>query len=295
MISGPDVREGWNQTLRLDSLRDFWRRYKRNRLAVAGLIVTSSFVVLALVAPLVSPYDPQRMVGSTFDYPSGEHPLGTDDLGRDLYSGVLHGARISLLVGFLAAATSILIGVIIGALSGYYGGKTDDLLMRIVELFLVIPRFFLALILVALFGSSLWNVILVIGILSWPGTARLVRAEFLSLKEREFVEAARALGAGNRNLMLDEILPNASSPIIVNGSLEVARAILLEAGLSFLGLGDPTLPSWGAMLSNAQTFVRQAWWMAVFPGLSIFLVVLGLNLVGDGLNDALNPRLREMT
>jgi peptide/nickel transport system permease protein len=271
----------------------FWQRYKRNRLAVLGLGITSVFVALSIVASLISPFDPLKMVGQPFLPPMGSHPMGTDDLGRDIYSGVLYGSRISLIVGFLAAGTSVAIGMLVGGISGFFGGKIDDLLMRITELFMVIPRFFLALILVALFGANVWNIIFVIGILSWPGTARLVRAEFLSLKEREFVEAAKAQGAKNTSLVFEEILPNATPPIIVNGSLEVARAILLEAGLSFLGLGDPKLPSWGVMLSNAQRFIRSAWWMAVFPGFAIFLVVLGLNLVGDGLNDALNPRLKE--
>jgi len=277
----------------LGGMKSFWVRYRRSRAAVAGIVLIFFFVTLAALAPLLSTFDPLEMVGKPFLPPGDEHLFGTDDLGRDVYSGILHGARISLVVGFLAAATSVAIGVSVGGLSGYYGGKIDDLLMRITELFLVLPRFLVALVMVALFGSSVLNVIFVIGILSWPGTARLVRAEFMSLKEREFAQAAKALGASDGNLILDEILPNASPSIIVNGSLQVASAILVEGGLSFLGLGDPNMPSWGLMLGNAQRFIRTAWWMAVFPGISIFLVVLGLNLVGDGLNDALNPRLKE--
>jgi peptide/nickel transport system permease protein len=271
----------------------FWRRYRKNRAAVFGFFVISLFVLLAIATPLISPFDPFKMVGQPFEPPSLSHPMGTDDLGRDICSGVLYGARTSLLVGFLAAATSTLIGILVGALAGYHGGYLDDLLMRITELFLVIPAFFLALVLVALFGTSVWNVIAVIGFLTWPATARLARAEFLSLKEREFADAARVLGASDTNLIFDEILPNALPPIIVNGSLQVARAILVEAGLSFLGMGDANLGSWGLMLNNAQRFIRQAWWMAFFPGCSMFLCVLGLNLMGDGLNDALNPKLRQ--
>ena len=287
------MNRGTQRYLTSSRLIGFWRRYRRNRAAVIGLATTCFFVAIAFAAPLISPFDPLRMIGRPFETPNDAHPMGTDDLGRDIFAGVLYGSRISLLVGFLAAATSTAIGIFIGGLSGYYGGHIDDILMRITELFLVIPMFFLALIMVALFGANMWNIILVIGVLTWPATARLARAEFLSLKEREFTDAARALGASDRNLIFDEILPNAIPPVIVNGSLMVARAILTEAGLSFLGLGDPTVASWGIMLNNAQRFIRQAWWMAIFPGLSIFLVVLGLNLVGDGLNDALNPRLRE--
>jgi peptide/nickel transport system permease protein len=275
------------------SAKAFWNRYRRNKAGVIGLAITCFFITLAFLSPLISPFDPMKIDSHPFLAPNSKHPMGTDDLGRDVFSGVLYGSRISLFIGFLAAATSTAIGVVIGGLSGYYGGRTDDLLMRITELFLVIPRFFLAILLVGFFGSSIWNVISVVGILSWPGTARLVRAEFLSLKERQFVDAARVLGASNANLIFDEILPNASPPIIINGSLEVARAILIEAGLSFLSLGDPVQPSWGIMLSNAQRFIRYAWWMAFFPGLSIFTVVVGLNMMGDGLNDVLNPRLRE--
>ena len=180
--------------------------------------------------------------------------------------------------------------MVIGAAAGFYGRTLDDLLMRVTEFFLVIPRFFLVLVMVALFGNSLWHVILVIGILSWPVTARLVRVEFLSLREKEFVEGSRAVGASDPRIILRHILPNAIAPIVVSGSLQIARAILMEAGLSFLGLGDPNQASWGVMLYNAQRFLRQAWWTAAFPGLAIFFIVMGFNLVGDGLNDALNPR-----
>lgn len=274
-------------------LVQFWNRYKKNRAAVVGLAIVCCFVLIALLAPSIAPNKPFSLVADRFIPPSEKYPMGTDDLGRDVFSGVMYGSRVSLLVGFMAAATSTLIGTMIGAFSGYHGGKADSILMRLTEVFQVVPRFFMALILVALFGASVWNVIFVIGILSWPVTARLVRAEYLSLKEREFIEAARALGMGHLGIVFSEILPNALPPIIVNSSLQVGSAILTEAGLSFLGLGDPSMISWGYMLNNAQRFLRQAWWMASFPGAAIFLTVLGLNLVGDGLNDAFNPKLKE--
>jgi len=255
-----------------------------------GIGIVLFFGGLALFAPFLAPFNPLATGKDSFHRPDSRYLMGTDDLGRDLFSGVLWGARTSLLVGILAALTSTLIGVVVGALAGYYGGMTDDLLMRITEFFLVIPRFFLVLVIVALFGSSIWNVILVIGILSWPVTARLVRVEFLSIKEKEFIEASRAAGATDLRIILRHILPNATPPIVVSGSLQIARAILLEAGLSFLGLGDPNQMSWGVMLYNAQRFLRHAWWTALFPGIAIFLVVMGFNLVGDGLNDALNPK-----
>lgn len=218
--------------------------------------------------------------------------MGTDDLGRDVLSGFLHGARISLLVGIITAGGSTILGVVVGALSGFSAGRLDELLMRITEMFLVIPRFFLALILVAILGPSIWNVILAIAILAWPGTSRLVRAEFLSLRETAFVEAARSLGDTRFDLIFREMLPNALPPVIINSTLQIGYAIILEAGLSFLGLGDPSVMSWGYMLNNAQHFLGYSWHMAFFPGLGIFLTVLGLNLLGDGLNDALNPRLK---
>ncbi len=271
-------------------MASLWRRYRRNRGSVFGLAVVLAVAAVAALSPWLAPYAPLSIGKDAFRPPDAAHLLGTDDLGRDLLSGVLWGARVSLAVGLLAALTSTLIGVLVGAIAGYYRGVLDDVLMRVTEFFLIIPRFFLVMIIVALFGASLWNIILVIGALSWPVTARLVRAEFLSLREQEFVESVRAMGAADRRIVLRHMLPNATAPIVVSGSLQIARAILMEAGLSFLGLGDPSHASWGVMLYNAQRFLRHAWWTAAFPGLAIFFTVMGFNLVGDGLNDALNPR-----
>jgi len=266
-----------------------WKKYARSRPAVMGLVVVLAFAALGLLAPWLAPFPPLATGPDSFRAPDGLYRLGTDDLGRDVLSGVLWGARVSFVVGLLAALTSTGLGVLVGALAGFYGGSLDDLLMRVTEFFLVIPRFFLVLVMVALFGNSLWHVILAIGVLSWPVTARLVRVEFLALREQEFVESSRAAGASDLRIILRHILPNAIPPIVVSGSLQIARAVLMEAGLSFLGLGDPNQISWGVMLYNAQRFLRRAWWIATFPGLAIFLLVMGFNLVGDGLNDALNP------
>jgi len=274
-------------------VKQFWQAYKKNRAAVVGLMILCVIGLVALFGPYMASNPPWKMVAARFIPPSTPYLMGTDDLGRDVLSGVLNGARVSLFVGFAAAAVSTAIGIAVGAYSGYYGGRADDILMRITEYFQVVPRFIMALIVVAIFGASVWNVIWVIAVFSWPVTARLVRAEYLTLKEREFIEAAKALGARDLKIIFREILPNAAPPIIVNSSLQVGSAILTEAGLSFLGLTDPSMISWGYMLYNAQRFLRQAWWMATFPGLSIFLTVLGVNLVGDGLNDALNPKLKD--
>lgn len=273
-------------------LLGIWNRFKRKKAAVFGLICAGFFIIVALLAPLLAPFGMMELTDS-FQPPSGVHLLGTDSLGNDVLSNVIFGTRSSLMVGLCAVLTSSVIGITIGAISGFYGGKIDNILMRVTEMFQILPRFFLAIIIVALFGSSIWIIIFVIGILTWPITARLLRAEFLALNKREFVEAARALGMNNFDIIIREILPNALPPIIVNASLQVAGAILLEASLSFLGLGDPDVMSWGIMLHNAQEYFNQAWWMAVFPGLALFITTLGLNLVGDGLNDALNPRLRD--
>ncbi len=277
--------------------KSIWRVFRRNRAAVTGLVTLIIILGLTASAPFLTPYQPLRLVSSPLQPPlgsvSGYHPFGTDNLGRDIFSQVLYGSRTSLTVGFLAATTSIILGILVGALSGYYGGYLDESLMRITELFQVVPRLFLALTAVALLSPSIWNLIWVIGLTSWPTTARLVRAEFLSLRERPFVEAVKGMGAGDTELVFREILPNATPPIIVNASFEVARAIILEAGLSFLGVGDANVPSLGRILQAAQAYLQTAWWMSIFAGIFIALIVLSLNLVGDGLNDALNPRLRE--
>jgi len=274
--------------------RRFWKQYSKNRAAVVGIYLLALMCAIALAAPLITWHPPLKSaVGGAFVPPSAQYPFGTDDLGRDIYSNAVYGARTSLMVGLLAAGISALIGIFVGATSGYYGGRIDDLLMRTSEIFLVLPTFLLALIIVAVFGTSINNVIFAIAVVSWPRTARLLRAEYLTIKEREFVEAARILGSRHLDIMLSEILPNAIFPVIVNASLEVATAILTEAGLSFLGAGDPNVASWGLMLNNAQLYLRVAWWMAAFPGAMLLLTCLSLNLVGDGLNDYFNPRLKE--
>ncbi|MBM3470301.1 MAG: ABC transporter permease [Armatimonadetes bacterium] len=272
--------------------REFWRRFRRSRAGIIGLGLVVLLVVVAMAAPLLAPRDPQTTSLVTLNPPGTPgHPLGTDNLGRDILSGVLWGSRVSLTVGVCAAAAAVLLGVFIGSLAGFYGGWADAVLGRITELFQVIPRFVLALLVVALFGSGLWKLIAVIGILSWPQAARVVRGQVMALRGAAYVDAARVLGLRNARIIFSEILPNVLAPVVVIGSLDVAGAILLEASLGFFGLGDPNLVSWGMMLNNAQAHLRQAWWMSVFPGIAISLAVLGFNLMGDGLNDAANPRL----
>jgi peptide/nickel transport system permease protein len=275
------------------SLHQFWRQFKRNHVAEISLYLILAFILAAILAPSLSPYDPFAMGDETLLPPQSGHPMGTDDLGRDTLSRVIYGARVPLSVGFLAAATSLLLGVVIGSVAGYFGGRTDDILMRATEYVLVIPRFFLALLIIAMLGAGIAKIVLVIGVLEWPEVARVVRVQFLTFREREFVLAARALGLSHGRIIFKEILPNAIPPAIVVGSFLVARAILLEAGLSFLGLGDPNLISWGSLLSEAQERMWSSMWLAIFPGMAISLLVLCVNLFGDGINDVLNPRLKE--
>ena len=273
----------------------FWKRFRKNRGAVVGLSFLLFLALAAIFADVISTHDPMEPgVGRMLQSPSRHFLMGTDNLARDIFSGVVHGARVSLVVGFAAAFTSVLLGGIIGSISGYFGGPIDDLLMRFCELFQSMPRFLFALVIVVFFGNTIWNVVVVIGLLSWPRSGRMVRSEFLRLREAEFVMSARAVGMRNARIIFRQILPNALHILLVTGSLEVGAAILTEAGLSFLGAGDPNLMSWGRMLYNAQRFLRSAWWFSVFPGLAIFLTVLSLNLLGDGLNDAMNPKLKRV-
>jgi peptide/nickel transport system permease protein len=256
-----------------------------------GLGLLLAVAVMALLAGVVMPGDPLRAAGPPLTAPSARYPLGTDDLGRDMWAMVLHGSRTSLLVGLAVALVSAVLGIAIGGVAGYYGDLVDDVLMRFTELVQVVPRFFLVLVAAALFGPSLWLTTGLLGLTFWPGVARLLRAQVLSVREREFVLAARAIGAATPHIIWRHVLPNALPVVVAVAALQVGTAILVEAALSFLGLGDRTLLSWGYLLNGAQPFLRVAWWMSVFPGAAIALTVLAVNLVANGLNDALDPRL----
>lgn len=272
----------------------FFQRYAKNYGALIGLGILTVVAIVALAAPLLFPVSPWQSVGDPLLAPSEDpaFPLGTDMLGRDIAAGLAYGARVSLLIGLISTAVAVLIGVSIGALSGYYGGRIDDVLMRFTEFFQTIPAFAMAIVLVAIFNPSITSITLAIAIVSWPPVARLVRGEFLSLRSREFVQAAVVIGQSGPRIMFTQILPNVISPIIVTASLMVATAILTESSLSFLGLGDRNMMSWGFMIGAARTMLREAWWMSVFPGVAILLTVLAINLIGEGLNDAMNPHLR---
>ena len=267
-------------------------RALRNPLAFWGLVIIAIVLALALLAPVLAPYDPDAIdVKSILLPPSTSHWMGTDGLGRDVFSRMLFGSRISLLVGFVAVGIATLIGVILGAISGYYRGWVDVLIMRLVDVMLSIPTFFLILAVIAFLTPSIWNIMIVIGLTSWMGVTRLVRAEFLSLREREFVLASATLGARDHRLIFRHLLPNSLTPVIVSSVLGVASAVLIESGLSFLGLGvQPPQASWGNILTEGKEYIQFAWWLSFFPGMAILLTVLGYNLLGEGLRDALDPR-----
>jgi len=275
--------------------REFWARLKRNRMAMIGLGLVLGLFMVSIFAPWLAPYDPNSInLKEVLMPPSPAHYLGTDTLGRDVLSRIIYGSRVSLKVGFVAVGLATLIGLFVGALAGYYGGWVDQGLMRLVDLMLCFPAFFLILAVIAVLEPSIWNIMVVIGLTGWMGVARLVRAEFLSLREREFVTAARALGASDTRLIMRHMLPNALAPVMVSATLGVAGAILTESALSFLGLGvQPPTPSWGNILTAGKDNIEIAWWLSVFPGLAILITVMSYNLLGEGIREAIDPRLKE--
>jgi ABC-type dipeptide/oligopeptide/nickel transport system permease subunit len=273
---------------------DVWRRFRQNKLALIGLVFIVFLILVAIFAPVIAPYGPaERTPGAFREPPSTTHWFGTDTIGLDVFSRVVYGARISLRVGIIATLMTIVIGLILGAISGYFGGKTDGLIMRVTDIFLAIPYIILAIAIATLFGKSVNSVILVLGLTGWLGLCRIVRASFLSLNRLEYVEAARSLGFGHSRIIFRHMLPNALQPVIVYGTIEVGTIILAEAALSFLGVGPtPPTPAWGLMVAEAKSTLAVAPHMLIFPGLAIFLTVLAFVFVGDGLRDALDPKLK---
>jgi len=274
-------------------LQQVWYRFRRHKLAMVAACFLLLFSAAAIAAPWIAPYDYRESnPGQSLRPPSTEHFMGTDRLGRDVFSRVLMGARISLVVGFTAAFVAVIVGTIVGAIAGYFGGIVDDALMRITEVFMAFPVLFLLLTIAAVLPKTVTNIVLVIGLTSWPSLARTVRGQYLSLREMEFVEAARSLGVRDSRIAFSYILPNTVAPIIVGATLRIGGAILAEAGLAFIGVGIVDPPSWGSILDGGRAFLRPAPWITFFPGMLIFTTVLAFNFVGDGLRDALDPKLK---
>jgi peptide/nickel transport system permease protein len=281
----PRVEGPWDEALRM---------FVRNRSAVFGVVLLAIVLLVAIAGPWIYPADPFEIRFAPMTPPFSEDAwLGTDYLGRDVATTLIYGGRATLLVGAVAALLSVLIGITLGAFAGYYGGRVDASLMRVTEFFQVLPALLFAMVVVTLFGPTLLTETLAIGIVSWTGTARLTRAEFLKVRGLEYVRAERAIGARDARIIWKVILPNALPPLIVSATLAVGASILFEAGLSFLGLGDPNQMSWGLMIGSSRAYVLTSWWAVAFPGAAIFVTVLAVSLIGDGLNDALNPKLRE--
>jgi peptide/nickel transport system permease protein len=267
----------------------------RNRIVVGGAAVLALVVVAALIGPFLYRVDPWAITGTPLQWPGADdaHPLGTDVLGRDVLSGLISGARVSLLIGLSATITSVVIGVLMGSLAGYFGGQVDNVLMRVTEIFQTIPSFIFVIVLVAVFQPAVHVLVLAIATVSWPAVARLVRGEFLSLRQRPYVQSCIVIGMGEARIIFTQILPNCLAPIVVTASIMVASAILIEAGVAFLGLQDPNVMSWGAMIGFGRSALRSAWYLSAIPGAAIFVTVLAVSLVGEGLNDALNPRAND--
>lgn len=274
---------------------DFSGRFRRNKMAVTGSVIVILLFAVAILAPWIAPYEPTEInLELILAPPSPAHPFGTDQLGRDVLSRMIWGSRISLLVGFVSTGIAVLIGMVLGAVSGYYGKWVDTIIMRFVDIMLCFPTFFLILAVIAFLEPSIWNIMIIIGLTGWMGVTRLVRADFITLKERDFVQAARAVGAGDFRIIFIHILPNAMASLLVAATLGVAGAILTESALSFLGIGvQPPMASWGNILTDGKDNIDIAWWLSLFPGLAIFLTVLSYNLLGEGIRDSLDPRLRE--
>jgi peptide/nickel transport system permease protein len=271
-----------------------WLRFRREKLAVGALAILAGLLLVAILAPVLAPYEPFAAHPEiALKPPTSGFPFGTDHLGRDVLSGVIWGARTSIGTSFASITLSTLIGIPIGAVAGYYGGRFDDLMMRIVDIFLVIPTFFIVLVVMAIFGAKQYLLVIILGLTMWPRTARLFRGAVLSVKEEAFVEAAVALGSSDSRVIGRHLVPNAIFPVIVNLPLQAGAVILIEAGLGFIGLGDPTIISWGSMLNDAQQMVYHSWWMPLFPGLAITTTILTFNLVGDGLNEAISSRYQQ--
>lgn len=279
----------------MNRFKGFMRRYLSNRYGSVGLLIFLVMAFLAIFAPQVAPYRMGEMTKDVLAQPSFSHPFGTDHLGRDIFSRVIYGARTSLLVGFIAAGLSALIGTFIGTIPGYYGGLVDEVVSKIIDTFLMIPVFFLILIIVAIFGRNLFYIMLVIGLTTWPSNARIMRAQTLSIKERAFVKIARSNGERTPRIIFTHIIPNGMYPVIANSALQIGGAILTEAALSFLGLGDPNVVSWGKMISEGKSYMTFAWWIIVFPGIFTVLTVIGFSFIGDGLQQALYPAIGEVT
>jgi len=280
---------------RRGEIRQFWRTFSRNQLACVGAVVVGILVAIAALAPALAPWDPTKTdMKRILEGPSATHWLGTDQIGRDVLSRLLYGSRISLAVGFVSVGIAVLIGILLGAAAGYNGGIVDAFIMRLVDLMLVFPRFFLLLAVLAFLKPSIWTIMVVIGLTGWMGVTRLVRAEFLALREREFVIWSESIGAGALRVIFKHILPNALAPVLVAMTLGIPAAILTESGLSFLGLGvQPPYATWGNILNDGKDLITYAWWLTLYPGLAILVTVLSYNLMGEGIRDALDPRLRQ--
>lgn len=275
-------------------MKSFSHRFLRNPRVIFGLIWLTIVLIMAVFSGFLAPKDPFAIVGAPFGQPAGQHIFGTDSLGRDVLAGLIHGSRTTLLTAVLATLAAVVFGTAVGAIAGYFGGWVDDVLMRLSEFFQTIPSFLFAIVLIAVLSPSATNLVIAIGVVSWPPIARVVRGEVLSVKTREFVQAAVVAGQRDLAILMTQVLPNTLSPLIVTGSLLVATAILVESALSFLGLGAPNQMSWGFMVGAGRSFLRDAWWLVTIPGIAILLTVLSINLVGEGLNDALNPRLADL-